>query len=57
MEGVKSNDKNNTSFTKKYLSHFSCSFAYKVVCIDDNLTKRLFFTEEKMQFINSLKQS
>ena len=28
------------SYTKKYLDHISCSFAYKVVCIDDRFTKR-----------------
>ena len=43
VEGVKSNDENNTSFTKKYLSHFPCSFAYKVVCIDDKFNKKVVF--------------
>ena len=28
------------SYTKKYQDHISCSFAYKVVCIDDRFTKR-----------------
>ena len=27
------------SYTKKYQDHISCSFAYKVVCIDDRFTK------------------
>ena len=27
------------SYTKKYQDHVSCSFAYKVVCIDDRFTK------------------
>ena len=27
------------SYTKKYQDHVPCSFAYKVVCIDDRLTK------------------
>ena len=28
------------SYTKKYQDHIPCSFAYKVVCIDDRFTKR-----------------
>ena len=27
------------SYTKKYQDHIPCSFAYKVVCIDDKFTK------------------
>ena len=27
------------SLTKKYQDHVPCSFAYKVVCIDDRLTE------------------
>ena len=38
VKGVKSNDKNNASYTKKYQDHISCSFAYKVVCIDDKFS-------------------
>ena len=34
LKGIKRNDKNNASYTKKYQAHISCSFAYKVVCID-----------------------
>ena len=26
---------------KKYQDHIPCSFAYKVVCIDDRFTKRI----------------
>ena len=29
----------NTSYTEKYLDHAPCSFAYKVVCIDDKFSK------------------
>ena len=29
------------SYTKKYQDHFRCSFAYKIVCIDDGFTKRI----------------
>ena len=41
---------------KKYQDHISYCFVYKVVCIDNKFTKRLFFTEEKVLFIGSLKQ-
>ena len=34
------NKDSNTSFTKKYQEHIPCSFAYKVVCIDDKLAKK-----------------
>ena len=37
IKGVKSNDKNNALYTKKYQSHIS--FAYKVLCIDDKFSK------------------
>ena len=30
------------SYTKKYQDHIPCSFAYKVACIDDKFTKRIF---------------
>ena len=39
--------KNNASFTKKYLSHFPCSFLYKVVCIDDKFNKKVVFYRGK----------
>ena len=30
---------NEGSYTKKYQDHIPCSFAYKIVCIDDRFTK------------------
>ena len=30
---------NEDSYTEKYQDHIPCSFAYKIVCIDDNFTK------------------
>ena len=40
LKWVKNNDRsNNTTYTKKYQKHNSCSFAHKVVCIDDKFTK------------------
>ena len=38
---MKRNDKNNGSYTEKYYNHFPCSFAYKVVCIDNKFSKRV----------------
>ena len=32
-------ESNESSYTKKYQDHILCSFAYKVVCIDDRFTK------------------
>ena len=40
-----------SSYKEKYQGHIPCSFAYKVVCIDNR-----FFTKEKMSFSNLLKQ-
>ena len=28
------------SYRKKYQDHIPCSFAYKIVCVDDRFTKR-----------------
>ena len=39
VKGVKSNDENNASYTKKYQDRIPYSFAYKVVCIDDRFSK------------------
>ena len=39
VKGVKNNDKNYASYTKKYQDHIPCSFAYKVVCNDDKFIK------------------
>ena len=38
-KGVKSSDKNNGSYTQKYKDHIPCSFAYKVVCVDNKFSK------------------
>ena len=39
MKGVKSNDKSNASYTKKYRDYIPCRFSYKIVCIDDKFSK------------------
>ena len=41
LKGVKSSDKNNGSYTEKYQDHIPCSFAYKVVCVDNKFSKRV----------------
>ena len=41
LKGAKSSDKNNGSYTEKYQDHVPCSFAYKVVCIDNNFSKKV----------------
>ena len=41
LKGVKSNDKNNASYTEKYQDHIPCSFAYKVVFIDTQFSKKV----------------
>ena len=39
LKGVKNSDKCNSSYTEKYQDHVHCSFAYKVVCIDNRFSK------------------
>ena len=40
LKGIRGSDRNNnTSYFEKYQKHISCSFAYKVVCIDDKFGK------------------
>ena len=39
-ERVKSSDK-NVSYTENYQDHISCSFAYKVVCVDNKFSKHV----------------
>ena len=44
------------SYTKKCQDHVPCSFACKVVCIDDKFSSQLLFLEAKMLLISLLKQ-
>ena len=41
LKGVKSSNKNNGSYTEKYQAHIPCSFAYKVVCIDNKFSRNV----------------
>ena len=48
LKGVRSSDKNNASFTKKYQVHIPCSFADKVACIDHKFSKPVvLYTKQK----------
>ena len=40
LKEIKSDDKNNGSYTEKYKDHIPCIFVYKVVCIDNKFSKR-----------------
>ena len=56
MKGVRVSDrKNNTLYTEKYQKHIPCSFAYKVVCVDDKFSKPVVVYRGKMQSIDLLK--
>ena len=47
LKGVKGSDKNNVSSTGKYQDHIPCSFAYKVVCINNKFSKRVVLYKGK----------
>ena len=42
-----SNRGDNTSYTRKYQKHISCSFAYKAVCVDDKLSESVVLYRRK----------
>ena len=39
IKSVKNNEKTSGSYTKKYQDHIPCSFAYKLVCVDNKFSK------------------
>ena len=41
LKKVKSSHENNGSYTEKYQDHIPCSFAYKVVCVDNKFSKNV----------------
>ena len=48
---------NDTSYTKKYQDHVPCSFAYKVVCVDNRFSKKIVLYRGKNavnKFIKSI---
>ena len=46
LKGLKSSDK-NVSYTEKYQAHIICSFAYKVVCVDNKFSQKVVLYREK----------
>ena len=40
-------DRNNSSFTEKHQDHIAGSFAYKVVCINNKLSKKVVLYKER----------
>ena len=47
----------NSSYTRKYQDHIPCSFTYKIVCIDNKLSKKVFLYKGKdavSKFIKSI---
>ena len=57
LKGIQEDGGSNASFTKKYQEHIPCSFAYKVVCIDDRFSKSVVILQrKKMQSTSLLKQ-
>ena len=53
---VKSSDKNNVSYTEKHQAHIPCSFAYKVVCVDNKFSKKVVLYRGKMLLTDLWKQ-
>ena len=57
VKGVRNSDKSNTSFTEKCQDQITCSFAYKVVCIDHKCSKKVVVYRGKnavYRFIESI---
>ena len=50
LKGVRSSDKKNDTYTKKYQDHIPCSFAYKVVCIDNKFSEKVVLYRGKNAF-------
>ena len=40
------------SYIRKYQDQIPCSFAYKLVCVDDKSSKDVALYRKKMQFLN-----
>ena len=41
FKGVKISNKNSSSYTEKYQDHVPCSFAYKIVCVNNKFSKKV----------------
>ena len=47
LKGVKNSDKKNSSHTEKYQNHIPGIFAYKFLCIDNKLSKKIVLYREE----------
>ena len=56
VEWVQCNNKIIASYSKKCQDHIRWGFAYKLCAWMIHFARQLFFTKEKIQFINRLKQ-
>ena len=52
---LKSVESYEGSYSNRYQDHILCSFAYKLVCVDDKFTKPIVVSEVKMLLMNLLK--
>ena len=50
FKGVKSSDKNNSSYTGKYQDNIPCSFAFKVFCVDNKFSKKFVLYRGKIHY-------
>ena len=51
LKSVKSNKKTSGSYTEKYQDHIPCSFAHKLVCIDNKFRKAVvLYTSENVAY-------
>ena len=46
LKNIEEKKKNTGSYTEKYQDHVPCSFAYKVICIDDKFSKPVVLYRE-----------
>ena len=46
----------NTLYTEKEQDHIPCSFACKILCLDDRFSKPVVLYKRKMQLVDLLKQ-
>ena len=47
LKEVKGSGKNNGSYAEKYQNNINCSFAYKVVCIDNKFSTKVVLCRGK----------
>ena len=53
---LKNTESSEGFYSKKYQDQVLCSFAYKLICVDDEFTKPKLFLEVKTLLLNFLKQ-